>query len=1697
MATLLDSIKNSLTPITDRLVEQFKLGPPAAPQSTPNFVTPRAPAPVASSTPAADALRSRFFPPASSYEPSLSPFEKNISSAITSGVHAGASSLDSFFNAQRQNIEDFATGKLTLHPDDWISGMKTTALGSLKLTGTIAQGFNEGIFRIGSSLASASLPGYDQERKGSSLVESLTGNDTGKTDTYQQIYMAAHQWATGKGATTPGANTFAGFATLGTLFMDDPGIGPEAKAAFKLSVGSIADLAKADTDEAVKTIIKAQNPGVSDKVLEFVTPLFRSATTPEDVKRAAQLVTGAAKTAAANTEKRLMIEKGKEGYVAPPELSVDELDAHLGRYNTPEIMNARTTSKGEPTLAIDTEERNALREKIVHDIYGDGAVKQERRLDIVTGSPASGKSTLVEELAREHGSIAPDSDAIKKQLPEYGLKGEGSQVVHTESTALAAQVRALARERGDNTILQMIGQDAEQIKKHIQIYKDNGYDVHLHHVELAPEKAAERAASRFKEGGHFVDPQFILRDIGLKPSRAYDTVKSDERLTSFQKFSNDVERGQQPALVERGARRGNEAPNGRGQRGSSGVARGGENAKGKAVSPNLLKRLASSRNPYDVLNVLKNEFPNLPDRVLDRVVQRFVKLKRTETMEGLLKSVANLDRRFAPGGGISLAEETAAAAGKETLPKGGAEVLDQSVPKATRKLMRQDQKVAYIKSVKDKFDDPKEAVFAQQEYDRIWDDMNQKVVHQYEDLTMHKSFLEDTLAADDEGIASIYKRLFTGPNKKNLADDATMELQEIHNRAARHKKAVDNYRRTGASGDKLYPGNPGKLTKTEEFAVDLDGYLQDAGIPGGDFTIAQEKLERYASIRAEVKDMAKQIQELKPRVREARILQQGLEEIAVVPREHVKAIDSIATVANVRDYFKDISGFSGYSRDLTRNFEHFFGKKYAEVKKAVLDPFDEAKGRFVDENKRLGDALDTDVVKKFGFRRGSKESAAIQRFGDSDLEAGLRYDYKDLVENFGKEKADKIVAADKWFRSQYDTLIDELNVVRKKIYPNSPSKLIAKRKNYYRHFEEMNDTWGDALREFFDTPSGIDPNLVGLSEFTKAKSRFLPFAEERKTKATDLDAIGGFVNYIPMFAYAKQIDPQISVFRYLRSKLAEAAPRAGETVTLDSGKKIKTKGAEAMLRFLDNFARDLAGNTNPVDRFIQDIVGRKTIRTARFINNRMKANTVGGNLGSALAQIANVPAGIADTKLYAGKGLTRSLGGLLVKNEPMAKSIFLKERYAKSVNERFPFQFKDKPFKASGDLLRKQTGWLMTKADEVGTRFIWNSEYEKALGKKVEDPVKYADDMTRKLVAGRGIGEVPLGQKALTSQFTIPFTLEVANAWWIMKDWVSKKDFTALVTFFAANYVLNEISEKTRGSRITFDPINATIEGANSLLQEAKAGHVGRGAIKLIGREAGEILANVPFGQQLAAILPDSAVQSGTQTLTGAPMTKQEVFGNSTAGRYGTPLIVSGLQDAVYRLLPPVGGLQLKKTYDGIRALISGHAEDAKGNSTFKVPASPQNVARALFFGANATSESRKYFDDRTDLFNRIDRQGSETFIRQASAEDDWAHMKKMIADGDSKGAGNYLAGIAAKDKLEATAIAKVAADEKAGLNSNDRLIGMLNVTNGERAKYIVGQLKKLKSGKEKAAYIADLSSKKLISKIVVQQIAALYSVAK
>ena len=725
---------------------------------------------------------------------------------------------------------------------------------------------------------------------------------------------------------------------------------------------------------------------------------------------------------------------------------------------------------------------------------------------------------------------------------------------------------------------------------------------------------------------------------------------------------------------------------------------------------------------------------------------------------------------------------------------------------------------------------------------------------------------------------------------------------------------------------------------------------------------------------------------------------------------------------------EDINPVMGGFRDMTRNVEKAFGNKAGLVKERLLNPFDNAKAAMFEDTAEWLQKLDDQVVKGLGIKKGSKLSAAVQQYGEKKMSL-------DQLQKEFPNDWERVVKADKFFRDAYDGILDELNRVREYYNPTHPlypetTKIIPKRQDYYRHFQEMSDGFG-GLRNLFETPASIDPDLAVSSQYTKPTGKWLSFAQRRKGDKTTEDAVGGFLDYLRSSMYAKYIDPQIKRFRgtdaEVRESIRKSMPYMEESRGLaeELSKKLDPiqqmaetndfrkvtdilteRGASEaqaewmardiaemsdygkitdylkrklpkgqfdpkataedvgnnmnnFLKFLDNFANDLAGKTNPLDRPVQDLTGRMAFRAIDWLNRRTKLNTILGNFSSSIAQVFNIPNGVGHAGI---KNITRgaadNVAAIFSKTSPMDQSGFLKERYFSGFDDfdtgliQYPKRF---------------AGWLITVGDEIGTKIIWNANYRKAISEGIDNPIRYADDWTRKLVAGRGIGEVPVAQKSKLVQMVMPFQLEVNNQWFVLRDYLKDPSrahaFGKMLKWSLAVYAMNNLAEKVRGSDVALDPIQSVIDAYEAFEgEEDKA----KGTVLGIGRILGEVLSNVGGGQSIAAWYPEYGAKIAGKELP----TREELFGDNDPTRFGGgPLFSRGISDPLTRLLPPFGGVQMERTWDGINALRKGYSETDKGRIRFPIDETMTNRVKTFLFGEYSTPEAREYFDEnRTPL---------------------------------------------------------------------------------------------------------------------------------
>jgi hypothetical protein len=655
------------------------------------------------------------------------------------------------------------------------------------------------------------------------------------------------------------------------------------------------------------------------------------------------------------------------------------------------------------------------------------------------------------------------------------------------------------------------------------------------------------------------------------------------------------------------------------------------------------------------------------------------------------------------------------------------------------------------------------------------------------------------------------------------------------------------------------------------------------------------------------------------------------------------------------------------NQTLTKNVYELTSRLPKEMANKINAELDAAKSNHVNNLEQRTNDLFEKVVKGLGIDKGSKESALVQDYGE-----------KTLAKNFLKKRGidpskvseqelnninliqlkkirpndwQKIIEADKYIGTDYKKMIGEVNTTAKQIYPNNPDKIVPERKDYYHHFTDLKGFEG--FKNLIKNSSSIDPHLAGVSPHTRPNSKWQAFKQMRGNGAYTSDAVGGYLKYLQAASHSTHIDPMVKVLRQSAEQIATATEG--------------TKNLNNLKTALEVHADNLAGKTNPVDRLFQDhVIGRKLMQGVNLVNSHIKKNMILGNLGSALGQVGNVPLTMGKAKQFAPQGLMDTLGytaNHLLGGEknlslPINKSQFLKERFSSKYFTRFDNGLLKKP--------EKMAVWLLETADKAGTHFAWNSMYRKGLAKGVADPIKFADTETRHIIAGRGVGEVPIAQKAKVTQLVAPFTLEVGNQWKVLGKQMSEKDFAGVVTFLAASYGLNEVMHKLKGSDVSYNPVGAVVDGYDKTKGASLGKLKGAGASLL-----GETVGNIPGGNYIPQLLG-----------MASPTTKQAFFGNRSPDRFGTGLGVAstvfkpgvdlvggrGVKQAGKDLLPlafPFGGNQIKKTVGGIEALAKGGSYDSKGNLQYPVNSNNKgDLLHSLLVGPTTTASGQDYYNN-------------------------------------------------------------------------------------------------------------------------------------
>lgn len=807
-------------------------------------------------------------------------------------------------------------------------------------------------------------------------------------------------------------------------------------------------------------------------------------------------------------------------------------------------------------------------------------------------------------------------------------------------------------------------------------------------------------------------------------------------------------------------------------------------------------------------------------------------------------------------------------------------------------------------------------------------------------------------------------------------------------------KAAQQVKATPDGTDKTSRGRVKRLkTKAERKRLEIAGKIQD--------------LEYALSTMDEGDPLHAQTVKNLERLRAQQAVNLKESEVAKIAEETLKQIDSIGTpnFEGMDSVVLDASDVGIYRfKSIYRNMQKIFGDDYALVYDQLLGPFDKSKGDAAKEARELLSEEYDYIVKKLGIKKGSREEKAVQWFGEGErnpdikkesdrkalramgiqniknLDPNIRIPYtRDmLIQEFGEEEARKIRDAARWYRNVYDELFDQINEVRRRIYPNNPEKIMHKRKDYFRHFREMSEGL-QGIANIFGTDANIDPKLAGISEYTRPKEKWASIKQERKGNATDEGAIEGFHDFLPQAMQAIYIDEHIDNFRAFAKLMADVKSQ-------DDG----NGDLNGFILYLNDFAEMLAGKTAPIDRALMKVfgnndTGRKVLKALTWLDNRAKGNMIGGNISTILAQPSNMIGALAQIENPAdsAKGFSdawKDLCGDSAMRERSEESNFLSERYLEKAYDRF---------EKNGII--KGAGKLLGFSDEIGTRVSWHAYYNEGVRKGV-NPVEYADNMTRQAVAGRGIGEVPLGFQSKLGRFFFPFMIEVQNNWHVIGDILRKKQYSTpgknglnnagrILAYFLMVYLFNSMTELMRGSKVAFDPIGDVAEGVEQGLKEGRTGgeKAKQAALRSVQNLAGDAISNSPFGTigQIASGLSEETISNFTNDslypargavpgLGTAATAVGKFFGDESSRN---PL--GGAVDLITTYVTPFGGNQINKTIRGVSDYVHGgkYKNDIykelqsgeRGDKRYEIEKNIPNLLRSAAFGPSSLPESREY----------------------------------------------------------------------------------------------------------------------------------------
>lgn len=619
--------------------------------------------------------------------------------------------------------------------------------------------------------------------------------------------------------------------------------------------------------------------------------------------------------------------------------------------------------------------------------------------------------------------------------------------------------------------------------------------------------------------------------------------------------------------------------------------------------------------------------------------------------------------------------------------------------------------------------------------------------------------------------------------------------------------------------------------------------------------------------------------------------------------------------------------------------------------------------------------------------------------------------------NMDFAKIDKAITE---FHKIYDELLDMINQVRVQ-FGYDP---VSYRRGYFPHFTENEESilarFGRELG-FTGTVSPLPTTINGLTSRFRPGIRYFKNANERLGYATAYNAIKGLDLYLDTASDVIFHTEDVQRMRALETQIRYRASDEGIRRQMDAieannaldpdqkqqlidelSKNGRTRMSH-MAAWLTQYTNVLAGKRTDLDRKLEEIIPQKIYNFMRKAQQRVGANMVAANIGSAVTNFIPLTQAWAQTStVNMMKGMWYTLANYVQADGLDQQSVF--------INNRSGYHGLSQ---SSMDKVSEIAGWVMEKIDGFTTGSIVRARVIENMqrGMSQQSALEEADQFASGIMADRSKGATPLMytvRSPIVKMFT-QFQLEVNNELsWIFKDMrpqERKKGVLALakalLKFLIGAWLYNEAAEAILGRRPALDPLdmlNDTVGDVsgykvpNTWQAMAEYGVNPKNwdytTEKKTPEEvwkgfASRVVDELPNTQLLAMTGLDEAIGldlQGNRIAVISAFPDMEKVNKALlsskedmATKKKAQVLVDELSKPLSYAALPMGGGQVRKSLQGIMSVVNGgkYKLNNEGEQQLQYPTYtdrpgdvPLKLAQGVLFGRTATQEAQDWIEN-------------------------------------------------------------------------------------------------------------------------------------